>query len=82
MQESRKSAREYASRAIRSEIDSIILESNLSDEESEIIRLRFGKGWSIVKIAQHMCLSEKTVGRRIERAYDKMYKAILTALPF
>lgn len=82
MRDHRKTAREYASRAIRSEIDHIIMESNLTDDESEIVRLRFGKGWSIVKISQHMCLSEKTVGRRIEKAYDKMYKAIQQALPF
>ena len=81
MRDHRKSAREYAATAIRSEIDIIIDQSNLTDEETEIIRLRFGKGWSIVKVAQHMCLSEKTVGRRIEKAYDKMYKAIKTALP-
>lgn len=82
MQGHRKSARAVADRAIRSELDSLIDESNLSEEETEIIWLRFGKKWSIVKIAQHMNLSEKTVGRRIEKAYDKMYKAIKTALPF
>lgn len=81
MRDHRKSAREYATMAIRPEIDTIIEQSNLTDEETEIIRLRFGKGWSNVKIAQHMCLSEKTVGRRIERAYDKMYKVIKMALP-
>ena len=79
---SRKHARDYASGAIKSELDEIIAESNLSDEETEIVYLRFGKKWSIVKIAQHMNLSEKTVGRRIEKAYDKMHKVILKALPF
>lgn len=78
----RKCARDYASGAIKSELDEIIAESNLSDEEIEIVYLRFSKKWSIVKIAQHMKMSEKTVGRRIENAYDKMHKVILKAPPF
>ena len=82
MREHRKSARDVADRAIRSELDMLIEEANLSEEECEIIRLKFGKRWSNVKIAYHMNLSEQTVGRRIERAYDKLHKVIQEALPF
>lgn len=76
MREHRREIRDYLTRAIKSEIESLIEQSNILPDEREIIILRFSKGWSIVKISQHMNLSEKTVGRRIERAYDKLYKAL------
>lgn len=81
MREHRKSARDVADRAIRSELDMLIDEANLSEEECEIIRLKFGKRWSNVKIAQHMNMSERSVDRRIEKAYEKMYKVMIRKIP-
>ena len=43
--------------------------------------LKFGKDWSIVKIAQHMNISERSVNRRIENAYEKIHKVLLKKIP-
>lgn len=43
--------------------------------------MKFGKDWSIVKIAQHMNMSERSVNRRIEKAYEKMYKVMIRKIP-
>ena len=81
MQKHRKETRSHLVGAIRSEMDDIIERSNILPDEREIIVLRFSRGWSIVKIACHMNMSEATVKRKIERAYDKMHKVMKEALP-
>ena len=81
MHDHRRTARSCISGAIRTEFDDIIDESNLLPEEQEIIMLKFGKDWSIVKIAQHMNMSERSVNRRIEKAYEKMYKVMIRKIP-
>ncbi|MBQ8809514.1 MAG: sigma-70 family RNA polymerase sigma factor [Bacteroidales bacterium] len=81
MHDHRRTARSCLSGAIREEFDDIIKESNLLPEEQEIIMLKFGKDWSIVKIAQHMNISERSVNRRIENAYEKIHKVLLKKIP-
>lgn len=72
----RKDARDKLTRAISAELDDFIKASGISDDEAEIVRLRFARGWSIVKIADNLNMSERSVQRRIERAYEKIYKTI------
>ena len=76
LQKHRKETRNHLAGAIKSEMDDIIERSNILPDEHEIIVLRFSKGWSVVKIAFHMNMSDKTVRRKIESAYDKMHKVI------
>lgn len=72
----RRNARDKLAGAVSAELDRFIETSGISDDETQIVRLRFARGWSIVKIADHMNMSERSVQRRIERAYNKIYRAI------
>lgn len=81
MQHHRRTARDCLARSVKSELAAIIDESNILPEEEEIIMLRFAKDWSIVKIAEHMRMSERTVNRRIENAYEKIHKVLLKKIP-
>lgn len=72
----RKDARDKLIYAISAELDGFIKASGIADDEAEIVRLRFARGWSIVKIADNLNMSERSVKKRIERAYDKIYRAI------
>lgn len=76
MHNHRRKSRDYLSGSITTELGDIIEASNIADDEAEIVRLRFARGWSIVKIADHMNMSERSVKKRIEKAYDKIYRAI------
>lgn len=72
----RRDARDKLTRAISAELNDFIEASGISDDEAEIVRLRFARGWSIVKIADHLNMSERSVQRRIGRAYEKIYRTI------
>lgn len=76
MHNHRRKSRDYLSGSIATELGDIIEASNIADDEAEIVRLRFARGWSIVKIADHMNMSERSVKKRIEKAYDKIYRAM------
>lgn len=76
LQTKRRETRAMLDNAVRDELEDIIERSNILPDEREIIVLRFSRGWSVVKIAFHMNMSDKTVRRKIERAYDKMHKVI------
>lgn len=81
MHNHRRKSRDYLSGSITAELGDIIEASNIADDEAEIVRLRFSRGWSIVKIAGHMNMSERSVKKRIEKVYDKIYRAIEVDLP-
>lgn len=72
----RRNARDKLTYAITAELDRIIETSGITDDEAEIVRLKFARGWSLVKIADRLNMSERSVKKRIEKAYDKIYRMI------
>lgn len=45
---------------------------NLTDDEKEIARLAFGRGWSRTRIAMELGYSEHQIKRKMYRIYDRM----------
>ena len=73
MRADRKRARDFVkSIKTKAELDAYINMLNLTDEEREIARLLFGKGYSRVQIAMETGYSEHQVKRKINKIYDRM----------
>ena len=73
MRADRKHARDYVkSIKTKAELDSYLNMLNLTDEEREIARLMFGRGWSRTQIAMELGYSETQIKRKIVRIYDRM----------
>ena len=73
MNPSRKQARDFV-RSIKttSELDAYLNMLNLTDEERDIARLIFGKGYSVVQVMMATGYSEHQVRRKINKIYDRM----------
>ena len=65
----------YLSTLTKPELELLVEECNFSEEEGTIF-LYLAKGKYIREIAYKMCLSEKTVERRIEKIKNKVCKVL------
>lgn len=73
MRDDRKQAREFAkSMKTTAELDAYLNMLNLTDDEREIARMIFAKGWTRTRIAMETGYSESQVKRKICRIYDRM----------
>ena len=73
MRADRKEARDFVkSIKTKAELDAYLNMLNLTDEERDIARLLFGRGWSRTRIAMELGYSEHQIKRKIVRIYDKM----------
>lgn len=73
MRADRKAARDFVkSIKTRAELDAYINMLNLTDDEKEIARLSFGRGWSRIQIALELGYSEHQIKRKLTRIYDRM----------
>lgn len=73
MRSDRKAARDFVkSINSRAELDSYLNMLNLTDDERDIARLMFGKGYSRTRIALELGYSEAQIKRKICRIYDRM----------
>lgn len=73
MNPAKKQARDFVkSIKTKSELDAYLNMLNLTDDEKEIARLLFGRGWSRTQIAMELGYSEHQIKRKINRIYDRM----------
>lgn len=73
MNPDRKQARDFVkSIKTKTELDSYLNMLNLTDDEREIARLIFSKGYSVVQVVMATGYSEHQVRRKINRIYDRM----------
>lgn len=73
MRADRKAARDFVkSIKTKAELDAYINMLNLTDEERDIARMIFGKGWSRTRIAMETGYSERQINRKICKIYDRM----------
>lgn len=73
MRADRKQARDFVkSIKTKAELDAYLNMLNLTDDEREIARMLFGRGWSRTRIAMEIGYSEHQIKRKINRIYDRM----------
>ena len=59
------------SKMIKPELEQILLNANFTENEEQIF-IMLSKGYSIKMISERLCMSEKTISRRIHGIKDKM----------
>lgn len=73
MNPQKKQARDFVkSIKTKAELDAYLNMLNLTDDEREIARLLFGRGWSRTQIAMELGYSEHQIKQKINRIYDRM----------
>lgn len=56
------------------------MERELTPRQQEMMRLRFGEGYSVTDIAQQLGVNKSTVSRSITRAQEKLRRFLVYSL--
>ena len=76
MYERRRKARDWLNDSTKSDFFRMLEQIKLSDEDIKILDEKFIRGKSSVQIAQQENCSVETIGRIIQRAYDKIARLL------
>lgn len=76
MYDSRRKARDWLNDSTKSDFFQMLEQIKLSDEDMRILDEKFIRGKNNTEIAQQANCSVETVGRIIQKAYDKIARLI------
>lgn len=72
----RRRARQWLHDSSRTDFKSVVSEAKLSDEDMQVLDMKFIHGMSNVQIALKCCCSVEKVNYIIKRSYDKIARLI------
>jgi len=76
MNTNRRLARDYLNDASLTDFWAVVTQAKISDDDQQVLDLRFVKGWSYTQIAQELCISPEKVKKTISKAYEKIARLI------
>ena len=74
MNQRSKEARARLRKATRAEFESLVYEALLTPRQEKIIRLHIAEKIPVPYIAERFCMSEGTVRKNLQDAYEKVAK--------
>jgi len=76
MKSRRHTARECLTNLSLRSFWNVVREAKITDEDQEVLDLRFVRGHSIVQISQELHMSVEKVNKIIRRCYDKIARLL------